>query len=271
MARCQRGDEVFQFSYSISHHGMPTIKRMGMYAALKEAGAPFSSQFLVYKAGKAPVKMPPGPLDWIEETFWISRRMLLHMMLRHLQVHGIVLVHLGVSVGEVRYSNKEATVHMLRNDGEDAGIIHADLVLACDGLRSAVQRQLREAGRAGATMPESRCGFESYKTSSSSTGILYKSLCFGASPKLSPLSDDTEHHLTLPEELVWFRGRRSRSVLSAFSEKSFILFPAGSDPKEERYGSIGGPLDSPMWKVKTAVRPTTYCKKTFHTSIYGRL
>ena len=235
-------DRTRAFSYALGGHGMPTIRRMGLHESVRKTGALWSTADVVYKAGKPGIKYVDNNV-YPEENFWISRAILLEMMLEHVRKQALVDIRLGVSVAGVEYTKQEASVQLRDMAGEDAGIVKADLVLGCDGLRSVVRRQLQKDAKG----VESNHGFEQRKWTSDSTGVLYKSLSFGPCPKLPPLPGDKDHHVLQPDELAWVQ-----SPTRGLGELGFLIFPAGSDPKEDRYGSLGGMPDAPMWKAKTA-------------------
>lgn len=130
-------DSTCAFSYTVSVRGLPTFERMGLSDALKSAGVEVGDvNILIYDPRKGPYAYrAPSFTTTPTPSAMISRERFVKLMFDRVREQGLVDFRLGVSVGAVTYSRAGASVQLLGSNGESIGMLHADLVIGCDGMR----------------------------------------------------------------------------------------------------------------------------------------
>ncbi|MEE4152599.1 MAG: FAD-dependent monooxygenase [Erythrobacter sp.] len=228
------------FNYLIDKRSQRLLGRLGILDRLPQIGVPtrdFSATTIATdgtsKTQTVPIIDPTRPV-----CYWTTRRALLSMLYRVIEERASprVSVLYGHSVSDIgRASDGRLTV-ALESAQEERRILTPHLILACDGLGSAVRKGLAEQP---GTPPGA---FDMIATPSLSTGLRYKVLNLPARFKASGGAgvDDNTMSYIIPSR---HQDRRKACALFAFPV---------SDPTHPRSVNLIREADHELWTLETA-------------------
>lgn len=242
------------FSYLVTFRGIEALRRMGLETALAECGTSGSNIAInVIEPGKKAkrISMLPNadsPLGK-KASYWIARSSMVRLMLERVQELPNVDVRLGEAVSDVIFSKSSTQISLVDTSGKPSGTLDAELVVACDGMKSSVRNALKNAP---AGIVQSACGFDVNRRTSPSVGLAYKTVLLGPAPILPQYNDNAPL-----DELDGLRGQRARpaemfvlrGVLKGREHVRLGLLPVGSDEQVPRTGTITLPPDRTLWNV----------------------
>lgn len=187
------------FNYQLDGRGQRILDRVGIDAStLERYGLPNErfTQVVFNADGTHRQNSFPALLPGRKTPYWMTRNRLLEMLQHHLEISntsGAVTIHYGATLLGIK-----------RNTGENGEIVvdvqNADgaltqykprLILACDGLRSAVRQSLKALSEED---EEATQDFSMHKHASPSAELGYKVLNFPASFKVAGSDREVNDH-----------------------------------------------------------------------------
>jgi len=240
------------FNYLIDKRSQRLLDRLGVFDRLPYVGVP-TRDFVATTIGvdgeaneqAVPIIDPNRPT-----CFWTTRRALLTMLYEGIEARESdrIQVLYGHKVADLSRANDgRLQVNLEAADG-GARTVTPDLVLACDGLGSAVRKGLIE-------QPETREGaFDMVATPSLSTGLRYKVLNLPSRFEASSgggAVDDPAMSYIIPS-----RHKDQQKACSLFA------FPV-SDPSHPRSVNLIREADHTLWTIKSADELYDYLEDAF--------
>jgi len=228
------------FNYLIDKRSQRLLERLGILEKLPDVGVPtrdFSATTIApdgsAKTQSVPIIDPNRPV-----CYWTTRRALLTMLYEAIETRASprISVLYGHSVSDVARSGDGRLSVIVSAARNETRTITPDLVLACDGLGSAVRKGLAE-------QPEiAPDAFDMIATPSLSTGLRYKVLNLPA--RFEAIGgagvDDPSMSYIIPS-----RHTDQRKACALFA------FPV-SDPTHPRSVNLIREPDHELWTLRTA-------------------
>ncbi len=228
------------FNYLIDKRGQRLLERLGILDRLPQVGVAtreFSATTIApdgsAKTQKVPIIDPNRPV-----CYWTTRRALLSMLFAAIEERASsrLRVLYGHSVSDLARAGDGRLTVVLEDDSGQPLTLTPDLILACDGLASAVRKGL-------SAQPETpRGAFDMIATPSLSTGLRYKVLNLPArfEAKGGAGVDDPAMSYIIPS-----RHTDQRKACALFA------FPV-SDPSHPRSVNLIREADHELWTLESA-------------------
>jgi 2-polyprenyl-6-methoxyphenol hydroxylase-like FAD-dependent oxidoreductase len=239
------------FNYLIDRRAQRLLERLGILERLPQVGVPtrdFTATTITPDGAastrKVPIIDPNRPV-----CYWTTRRALLSMLFAAIEERASprLRVLYGHRVCDLTRAD-DGRLSVVVADGEGATqTLTPDLILACDGLGSAVRRGL-------ARQPEVPPGaFDMIATPSLSTGLRYKVLNLPARFEAVGGAGVEDHTMTY---IIPSRHKDRRKACALFA------FPV-SDPAHPRSVNLIREPDHELWTLKTADQLLAFLEDSF--------
>lgn len=237
------GDSSRSFSYLLMPHGMETLRRMGISDTIKEYAASTRDMEVCNVKRDEPITGRNMNAFFAKDTpfYWISRTVLVNLMFDRVSALSSsgMDIRLSTKVTSVAFPKDGAGIVETESSIGETSHINADLVLACDGIRSVVRQSLDGEGTNSGL--ESRAGFGLSKRYSSSVDIRFKTLQLGPEPTI------TKEVKAVPWTTYVILG-----CLEGVEELRLGILPVSSKKDVPRFATITRKASSKVWDITDA-------------------
>lgn len=246
------------FSYLVTPRGQRTLAELDLLDQLQaEAALGALTTYNLFAASGQVSRIPFPNSVTNGPQYWLARSALVGLMLQKAESLGVTVIK-SAAVSSVRFDETQAYVDLVSPDGSRSETLHAELVLGCDGLRSAVRASLDAAHRVGVVM--SKRGFGVKTRHSAAVGLPYKIIQLGAQPLLPHFDGDSDQELQAarPNETYVCKG-----ILPGREAFHMGMLPVGAGADVTRTGTFIMPANRKFWNVRDAESMYKHFERNF--------